>query len=678
MGRVSTDMSDISIGLVQINSVYSVSGETHYLPYSVGLLQAYIQANSNDPGRYNFLPLSFGRQPVHELVDKLNGADMVGFSLYAWNSNYSLEVAKRLKRENPNIRIIVGGPHVPDRSETFLRENDFIDVAVHKEGEQTFLDLVERFPRDDWREAQGTSHIDRNNAYQVGLARQRFREIDEIPSPYLSGIFDSLIEDHPHVKWAVLWETNRGCPFQCTFCDWGSNTAAKLTRFGIDRLRDEIDWFCRNGVDYIFCCDANFGIMKRDVEIAKYAASVKQKFGNPKTLFVQATKNATERAYETQKILHEAGLGKGVALSMQSMDQNTLKSIKRDNISLETYLEMQRRFAKQRVETYTDLIIGLPGETYDSLANGVDTLITSGQHNRINFQNLAILPNAEMGDPEYQKRFGMELVRSKIGTIHGAKVEIEDDVLEEQDLVISTNTMGRAAWLKTRTFCWIGGFYYFDKLCQLPILITHQEAGVSLRKIFECFVDVDEMRYPILAQVRDFFQNEARLIQEGGSVFKFSDKFLGIHWHPNEIMYMTLRSENTLDRLYDEVRARLLEVGQTQGNGDLAPEIIDEAILVNRSLLKAPYIQEDLELPLTYNVWEFYKGKLYGEDIPLQKQPHVLKIIRTSETWSDFNSWCREVVWFAYTRGAYYYECEVLEAPSHDYGGRSDQSLFVP
>jgi len=95
------------------------------------------------------------------------------------------------------------------------------------------------------------------------------------------------------------------------------------------------------------------------VDIAEYVAKVKQTSGYPVALSVQNTKNATERAYLTQKILSDAGLNKGVALSMQSVDMNTLTAIKRDNISLDTYMELQRRFTRDRVETYSDLILGL-------------------------------------------------------------------------------------------------------------------------------------------------------------------------------------------------------------------------------------------------------------------------------------------------------------------------------
>ena len=121
-----------------------------------------------------------------------------------------------------------------------------------------------------------------------------------------------------------------------------------------------------------------------------------------------------------QKILADSGLNKGVALSMQSLDPHTLKAIKRDNISLDTYLELANRFSRDKIETFSDIILGNPEETYETLVNGVDTLINFGQHNRIQFNNLSILPNAAMGDINYQKEHGMITVTSEIINIHGA------------------------------------------------------------------------------------------------------------------------------------------------------------------------------------------------------------------------------------------------------------------
>ena len=357
----------IKIGMVQINN--SFSGQ-NYLPYSTAILESYVSQYSTDPARYDWLLPIYKRQQISKSVAHLLDADVVGFSTYVWNGRISLEIAKRLKAERPEIMIIFGGPHVPDYCEDWLRENDFIDVAVHNEGEKTLLALLEAFPSRNWTELPGISFIAEDGAYVKNMNAPRIRDLSEVPSPFLNGAFDKLMDANPDEQWIGLWETNRGCPFQCTYCDWGSATAAKVTKFEMDRLLAEVDWFANTKVEYIFCCDANFGIQKRDIELAEYVAEVKRSTGYPHALSVQNTKNATERAYQTQKILADAGLNKGVALSMQSLDMNTLKSIKRDNISLETYLELQRRFTRDRVETYSDLILGMPGRLMKASPRG--------------------------------------------------------------------------------------------------------------------------------------------------------------------------------------------------------------------------------------------------------------------------------------------------------------------
>ena len=114
----------------------------------MALLEAY--ARSKAPGtrsRYRFLRLPiYKRIPIASAVEQLLGCDIVGFSTYVWNGQISLEIARRLKERQPETLIVFGGPHVPDQPEAFLRAHPFIDVAVHNEGEQTFLRLLERFP----------------------------------------------------------------------------------------------------------------------------------------------------------------------------------------------------------------------------------------------------------------------------------------------------------------------------------------------------------------------------------------------------------------------------------------------------------------------------------------------------------------------------------------------------
>ena len=149
-------VAPLKVGLVQINN--SFSGQ-NYLPYTSACLRSYIEVHAVDPSRYSFLPFIYKRMSIHLIVEQLKEADVVGFSTSVWNANISLEVARRLKQLKPEIIIVFGGPQVPDKPETFLRTHSFIDIAVHNEGERTFLALLERMPECNWEGVAGVSYL---------------------------------------------------------------------------------------------------------------------------------------------------------------------------------------------------------------------------------------------------------------------------------------------------------------------------------------------------------------------------------------------------------------------------------------------------------------------------------------------------------------------------------------
>ncbi len=642
----------IKIGLVQINN--SFSGQ-NYLPYSIALLQTYVQKFAVEPQRYEFLTPLYKRVRIADAVEAMKDADMVGFSTYVWNGRISLEIARRLKQLKPGIVIVFGGPHVPDQPEAFLRAHPQIDLAVHNEGERTFLKLLEAWPdREAWAGLAGVSMVKADGSFVRNPNVDRVRDLDEIPSPFLEGAFDSIMKANPGESWIGLWETNRGCPFRCTFCDWGSATAGKVTKFGEQRLFREVDWFAEKKIEYIFCCDANFGIQKRDVDIANYVADVKKSTGYPVALSVQNTKNATERAYLTQKILSDAGLNKGVALSMQSVDMPTLEAIKRDNISLNTYMELQRRFTKDKVETYSDLILGLPGETYESFVRGVDQLMENGQHNRIQFNNLSILPNAEMGDSAYQKKYGMVTVESKIINIHGERIELDDDVPEVQDLVIATASTPLVDWRRTRNFCWMTALLHFDKLFQIPLILAHGISGITYRDMIEAFMQADPARYPLIGEINAFFESEARSIQKGGSEYVFSKEYLNIFWPADEYIFVRLTAEGKFDAFYAEAGKLLAETVSARHAG-LPMDVIDEAIRLNHALVHQPFAKTNLKVKLRYDILDYWHKVRTGEPALLVEKPMLIEIDRTSKPYDDLQKWCREIVWWGNKKGAYLY-----------------------
>ena len=567
------------------------------------------------------------------------------------------------------ISIVFGGPQVPDKSEAFLRTNPFIDIAVNGEGEAVFLQVLEKYtkPRGESSSPAGGFRINRDKIGSISYLKSdgtfamnpkmpRIQNLSTIPSPYLEGIFDPLMRANPQERWLLLWETNRGCPFSCTFCDWGSATAAKVYQFDLPRLFQELDWMGEHKIEFVFCCDANYGILTRDLDITEYAVKVRQRTGYPQALSVQNTKNATQRAYKVQKTLADAGLNKGVTISLQSIDPTTLEAVKRRNISSDSFMELQRRFTQDSIETYSDMILGMPEETYDTFVTGIDRIIENGQHNRIQFNNLSILPNAEMGDPEYQKRYGMEVVQTKIINIHGSL--IADEVQEYQELVIATRSMPRSEWRRTRAMCWMTALIYFDKILQMPLVLARQLYDISYRDLLEIFTQGELSAYPTLTYVRDFFLDKARDIQEGGEEYCHSPQWLDIFWPADELVLIHLCTENRLDNFYKEAEDHLCRY---LAHKKAVHPALREAIRFNHSLVKVPFQTENLDVEVRHNIWEFYRAVIEGRSILLENKPAIYHIDRTSKVFESWAEWCQQVIWYGNKKGAYLYTNRILE-----------------
>jgi hypothetical protein len=390
------------------------------------------------------------------------------------------------------------------------------------------------------------------------------------------------------------------------------------------------------------------------LDIAKYLAATKKKYGYPQVINMATTKNATERSYQVQKTLSDAGLLRGATLAMQSMDATTLKNIKRDNISLDSYKELHRRFTEDGIGTYSELILGLPGETYKSFLDGVAEIIDHGQHNRILCHNLSILPNAEVADPFYRKKHGMELVESAIINVHGFLTESEDGIQETQQLVIATNTMPREDWCKTRVLCWLVQLLHFDKFLQIPLIALHEVGAFGYREIFEMLLDRDLTAYPLLLEIRTFFWDMARQIQRGGDEYCHSKEWLDIWWSADEFMFIKVCVEGKLEQFYEEAE-RLLRVVADEKSVDCT-DILQAAVYLNKSLLRQPFQTKDLDIELPYNLWEVYEGARRSKKVPIKNTSHRYHIDRTTGTFNSWNDWYREVVWFGSRQGAYIYK----------------------
>lgn len=652
----------ITVGSVQINN--SFSGH-NYFPYSVGLLQAYAQRYLQEPDHCRFLLPVYSRVPVARAVEHLWDADIVGFSVYVWNEKMSLAIAKALKKEKPEVLIVFGGPQIPENPEGFLRENRFVDVVCHGEGEVPFLRILESFPSRDWAGVPSVSHV--NAAGDVVSTRRcdRIADLDSVPSPYVEGVFEPLMKANQHEQWIALWETNRGCPFSCTFCQWGSATQAKLYKYGMERLLKDVDWFSERRIEFVYCCDANFGILARDSDIVLRMAENKRRYGYPKAFSVQNTKNSSDRTQMIQRILGEAGMNKGVTLSLQSLNVDTLTAVKRQNISLESFYDLQKRFTGDGVETYTDIILALPGETYETFVDGVSRVIESGQHNRIQFNNLTLLVNSELASEEQRDRFGLVVKEARIINAHGVAEDRSgtshrgDDVVETQQLVVGTSTMPPEDWVRARVFGWWTAFLYFDKVLQIPLVMMRRLTGRRFKDLVAPFLR-DAGLTRAVRDIDSLFREKALDIQRGGEEYCMSKEWLGIWWPADEFAYIKLAVEGSLPEFYGEAEALLgpLCDGSASVN---AREVLADAVRLNRALMKQPMNKGGEIVDLGFNLYEAFRAELRGETIPLKEGRYSYQVEDIAEGWASLDEWCREVVWYGNKKGAYLYGCSPLE-----------------
>lgn len=275
--------------LVQPNYKF---GNNVYIPYSVGRLWAYGKTRKEIDDNYeaDFLYL---RDDIDVVIK--TKYDVLCVSCYIWNWGYCKRLAQEYKNAHNDCLIVVGGAQIPNRSAGVLDSHPYIDLVVHGEGEQAFVDiLLQKLSK---HPAYETIHGVTTKTHYGSIARH---DVLDFPSPYLAGVFDHLL-DMPY-NWQAPQETSRGCPYHCTFCSWGGVTASKIVRFDIESVLNEIDWFSQKGITLVYNCDANFGIYKRDVDIIVKMVDNYKKFGFPTKFRAAYDKHLTGRVFEISKM----------------------------------------------------------------------------------------------------------------------------------------------------------------------------------------------------------------------------------------------------------------------------------------------------------------------------------------------------------------------------------------
>ena len=429
-----------------------------FLPYVWGILKTYCERQEGIIENYDWLEPIYKHSNFKALLQPYKDVkiDVVGLSCYTWNWDLQCLIAKELKSLNPNCLIIAGGPEPDYKDQEIFLKHPYLDVIAVKDGEIPFYKILHSLAsgNNDFGDIGGlylpTSH--RKDLVFTGPA--------EVPtvfdsSPFIAqGEYYKNLVDTEGPEFAVTWETNRGCPYSCSFCDWGSNTMSKVRRFDMERIEAEIDWLGKNRICWIFLADANFGIIPRDLDIADRIVDIYEKYNHPKHLIYSNAKNNPDRTVEIAKKFYKTGLLARYTMSVQHTNPDVLAATERANISTEKQVEVVKNLMKHGVTIDVQLILGIPGDTYETWKECFSDLMNWGIHTFDFIYYYHVLPNAPVAEPNFINEWQIECEMRYTFTYTGFKREkgpLDPDLLKNR-IIMRTKTFSKKDWAKMAAY----------------------------------------------------------------------------------------------------------------------------------------------------------------------------------------------------------------------------------
>jgi radical SAM superfamily enzyme YgiQ (UPF0313 family) len=330
--------------------------------------------------------LAAGLQPV------------VGLSFYTWNAAEFLALARQLKVLLPELLIIAGGPHV-QQAEDYLGIES-IDVVFLGEGEASFQEFLDCAGPADWSQVHGLAYLG-DGALTKTPARARFTELDRLPSP-LDALQLTDAQGMPRYQ-SIAYETSRGCPFKCAFCEWGTGAIGdRMYQWSLERIRRDWERIVAAGIKDIWLADSNFGALKQDLEKARLIVALKERFGLPLSFATSWSKKHSRQVQEIALLLHRNGLLPHYQLALQTLTPEALRLSNRQNMSSNEYRPIARRMSELGVPIAAELIWGLPGDNLPEFERNLDSLLASFPN--INIFGYTLLPGTEFYDRREEYR----------------------------------------------------------------------------------------------------------------------------------------------------------------------------------------------------------------------------------------------------------------------------------
>jgi hypothetical protein len=624
------------ISLVQPNFRQGPGGIAAYLPYSVGILWSYSLTNDFIKNNLELDRLVYKRESIKELAIELAKNDIVAFSTYVWNRNYNFTLAQKIKEINPNVFIVFGGPEPPiTNPNIFLDVMPFCDVIVRGEGEYIFASLLEKYIKNEDYSNDVGLLINQNGVCKDTGAGERINELDSVPSPYLSGVFDSILPLEK--EWNAVIETNRGCPYKCTFCDWGSLTYSKVKKFNLTRVFHEIEWMSQNKIGYMDVADANFGIfIERDNMIVDKLIEVQTNNGYPyRTGWSWAKNQQSEVVGIAKKLIKSGHFNNGLTISLQSMDENTLKTIKRSNMGINKINEIFAECRKNGVPLNVELILGLPGETLQTWENTIYGVFEVGQHDSVEVWQAQILENAEMN-----------LSQRKEFNIRGQMVldyfpnGLDNEAPEFSEIVTSTSTLSLEDMVEGYKLSWFLITWHTGGFSQYVSRFLRKYSNISYSDFYKGF--------------REFLQNDEFWKYEEDEIYSIVKKW---YLNGNEIISQlgpvtitaSTNQYRTLFKIhYEEIYDKMYElIDKYLKSFNLSDDLHSDIIQLNKCVVSKQRDLKNYQIQTNYNILQY----ILDESTELIKTKSVIEVDYPHDPIRSKNlAWFMESLFFARRR----------------------------
>ncbi|MBR3867814.1 MAG: radical SAM protein [Clostridia bacterium] len=619
-----------NIYMVQVSFAFDNSAV--YLPYSVAAIASFCKNIPEIKAEYNFVKPIYKRHKIEDIVSSLDSPYMMGFSCYLWNTEFNKSLAKAVKEKYPECTIVFGG-HNAAEDGSLLETEDYIDIVMTGEGEETFAALLREENRDNC-----PNIYYRKNGTIVKTAEKFYDDISHYPSPFLDGTLDEVIENDPDTEFLSVLETNRGCPYSCAYCDWCAKNSFR--QFPMEKVNAEIKWLSDHKIEYIYCADANFGILDRDEEIIDTLISYKKTTGYPDVFRCCYTKNSNDRVFRMCKKLNEYGMDKGATLAYQSLSPEVLENIGRKNLSMEYFSDLLKKYNEAGIPSYSELILGLPGETKESFCKGLCTLLDYGQHNSISVYYCEVLPNSPLGKKEMLEKYNIEVAKVKFNHIHSAN-DAKEEVEEYSYIIRSTSTMSRNDWVDTNMFSVCLQAFHSLGLLRCFALYLRYEKNVSYYNFYSSLLDYimntdTGFLHSLFASFRDKYENS-----NDGEWNYYNEELGNIIWFFEEGAFIECIKN------YEEYKKSITPFLKSF---DIDNDIFEDIETYQDNILKQPF-RTNYNFSCEYDMHSYFSALMQGEVRKPEKKKtfYSFRQDKTYESWHDF---AKTTVWYGRRKGA--------------------------